>query len=202
MTGHTYHAEMVAPNIQIGMFARIQNIGYSGAQVLNNTSTSGLHPRQSDAFFSSIGFAPLGGMERNYKTRKGNTVRRLVAVINILPTPLNNGFPVSTRSKAMSKSTHTPAAQPSSNALTLREIEIDGATEALNHAEYSMFVIEELLAIFRAINTLSSGLDDTIHGLAVVGNRLASDHHNSFDNERKKAEIKLASMHATQGVLK
>ncbi|MFA7243536.1 MAG: hypothetical protein WC091_25800 [Sulfuricellaceae bacterium] len=61
--------------------------GYSVCTVLQNTTQSGMSPRKSVAIFSSIGFTPLGGMERQYNTRKGNTVRRLCAVLNILPAP-------------------------------------------------------------------------------------------------------------------
>ena len=43
-------------------------------------------------------FTPMGGMEQNYKTRKGNTARRLVAVFNTLPTSLENEAYLSTRS--------------------------------------------------------------------------------------------------------
>ncbi len=82
--------------------AKSERVHYSLLQVLQNTSTSGMHPRQTDAFFTPIGFA-MGGMWRKYKTRKGNSVSRLVAVLNVLPTPLQNGSSVSTRSKTMAK---------------------------------------------------------------------------------------------------
>jgi hypothetical protein len=71
---------------------------YSGRLVLENTSISGQPSRQSMAFFSSKGFTPMGGMEQEYKTRKGNTARRLIAVFNILPTSLENEAQVSIRS--------------------------------------------------------------------------------------------------------
>jgi hypothetical protein len=66
--------------------------GYIPLQVRRNTSASGMSPRKSVAFFTSIGLTPMGGSERQYKTRKGNTVRRLAAVSTLLPTPRRNGF--------------------------------------------------------------------------------------------------------------
>jgi len=74
--------------------------GYSPLQVRKNTSASGMSPRKSVAFFTSIGFAPMGGSERQYKTRKGNTVRRLAAVLTLLPSPRKNGSLVSARSNS------------------------------------------------------------------------------------------------------
>lgn len=50
-----------------------------------------MSPRQLVAFFAPIGFAPLGGSERQYNTRKGNTARRLVTVLKLPPAPLKNG---------------------------------------------------------------------------------------------------------------
>lgn len=59
-------------------------------QVLNNTLHSGLHTVNSD-FFTSIGFTPMGGMVRRYKTRKGKAARLLCKVINIPPACLITG---------------------------------------------------------------------------------------------------------------
>lgn len=80
------------------MLANSKHMNYSKGSVLENTSISGSPSRQTKAIFSSNGFTPMGGMERNYKTRKGNTVRRLIAVFNILPTSLENEAPISIRS--------------------------------------------------------------------------------------------------------
>lgn len=68
--------------------------------VLQNTSTSGSPSRKSKAIFSSNGFTPMGGMEQRYKTLTGKAARRLVAVLNILPTSLQNEAQVSTRSNS------------------------------------------------------------------------------------------------------
>ena len=51
----------------------------------------------------------MGGMWQNYKTRKGNTASRLIAVFNILPTSLENEAQSSIRSITMSNSTSTPS---------------------------------------------------------------------------------------------
>jgi hypothetical protein len=72
---------------------------YSASPVLQNTSASGSPSRKSKAIFSSNGSTPMGGMDQRYKTRKGKAGRRLVAVLNILPTSFQNEASVSTRSK-------------------------------------------------------------------------------------------------------
>lgn len=59
-------------------------------QVLQNTPASGLHTVNSD-FFTSIGFTPMGGMVRLYKTRKGKVGRLLVEVLNIPPACVKTG---------------------------------------------------------------------------------------------------------------
>jgi len=60
------------------------------AQVLQNTPTKRLSLRISD-FFTSFGFAPLGGMARRYNTRKGKAARLLCEVLNILPARFKTG---------------------------------------------------------------------------------------------------------------
>lgn len=59
-------------------------------QVLENTSTSGIHTVNSD-FFTSIGFIPMGGMARRYNTRKGKAARLLCEVLNIPPACFKTG---------------------------------------------------------------------------------------------------------------
>jgi prophage antirepressor-like protein len=86
-----------------GNLTTVATRGYSPVQVLQNTSNSGMSPRKSVAFFTSIGLSPMGGMERQYKTRKGNTARRLFAVLNILPTPLQNGAESLKQEQTMSR---------------------------------------------------------------------------------------------------
>lgn len=66
--------------------------------VLQNTLIRGRPSRQKKALFSSNGFTPMGGMGQNYKTRKGNTARRRITVLNILPTSLQNEADISIRS--------------------------------------------------------------------------------------------------------
>jgi hypothetical protein len=64
---------------------------YCSHLVLQNTSNSGSPSRQSKAIFSPNGFTPMGGMEQKHKTRKGNTARRLFAVLNTPPTSFKTG---------------------------------------------------------------------------------------------------------------
>lgn len=80
---------------------------YTKHPVLQNTLIRGMPSRQSTALFSSNGFIPMGGMGQQYKTRKGNTVRRRITVLNILPTSLQNEV-MSQYGVSMSISTATP----------------------------------------------------------------------------------------------
>ena len=48
----------------------------------------------------------MGGMEQEYKTRKGNTARRLTAVFNTLPTSRENEVNISIRSNHVNKHPH------------------------------------------------------------------------------------------------
>lgn len=52
-----------------------------------------MHPRQSDAFFTPISF-PMGAVEQEYKTRKGNTARLCrYRFLTLAPTiPHKNGL--------------------------------------------------------------------------------------------------------------
>lgn len=95
-----------------------EHYGYLGAQVLRNTLASGMSPRQSEAFFTSIGFTPMGGSWRKHKTRKGNTASRLATVSKLLPTPRRNGFSVSARSKTMAHATSARTRKPKQETTT------------------------------------------------------------------------------------
>lgn len=80
---------------------------------LKTRVASGMHPRQSDAFFTPIASA-RGGVEREYKTLRGNTVRLASYRFSTLPPTilLENrvvDFRVSARSKTMSHSVGAPA---------------------------------------------------------------------------------------------
>jgi hypothetical protein len=108
-----------------------ERVDYSPLQVLENTLASGMSPRKSVAFFTSIGFTPMGGMRRKYKTRKGNSVGRLATVFNILPTPLENGFSVSARSKTMSRRPSSVRARLQDIRLTLEPLR--GSAASLLH---------------------------------------------------------------------
>lgn len=60
-------------------------------QVLQNTPTKRQFTPSTVIFFSSIGFTPMGGMVRLYKTRKGKAARLLCEVLNIPPACFKTG---------------------------------------------------------------------------------------------------------------
>ena len=153
-----------------------EHYGYLGAQVLRNTLASGMSPRQSEAFFTSIGFTPMGGSWRKHKTRKGNTASRLATVSKLLPTPRRNGFSVSARSKTMAH-----AKNPSVEACrSLFGEHPEDVIAPINSASDTLYWLEE---IFKTISreALDARAGYRIKHLAEAGAYLAFDIANFTD---------------------
>lgn len=122
------------------------------SQGLDNPTTTRLHTVNSE-FFTSIGFTPMGGMVRLYKTRKGKAARLRCEVINIPPARLITGqshngvrqMNATTRASAQSATSSTINARlDTSNVLfelwertapTLNKSELEWFAGASDHAE-------------------------------------------------------------------
>lgn len=59
--------------------------------MLNTPQLAASAPESHSGFFASIGFRSMAECRQKYKTRKGNTVGRLVAVFKRLAASLNKG---------------------------------------------------------------------------------------------------------------
>lgn len=74
---------------------------HNAAQVLKTPLSAEESPRQSAAFFTPIGFVPMGGCAANKTPARREYARRLTTVLSTCPPRLKNGFSVSVRSKTM-----------------------------------------------------------------------------------------------------
>ena len=125
--------------------------------VLQNTLIRGKPSRQSKALFSSNGFTPMGGMGQNYKTRKGNTARRRITVLNILPTSPQNEV----------KSQYGVAMSISTSTLT------NSRSEAIKSLSKQASTLAALLSVIDLLEQTHQ--EDTLWTCASMAERMADD---------------------------
>ncbi len=177
----------------ISIWRRIEKILYRvhpgllvSFQVSENTPTKRLHSVISD-FFTSIGFAPMGGIERRYNTRKGKAARLLCEVFSIPPARLKTGIshkgvrPMKTANTApVTLSLHTndnPEISIYSNAETFKEFVggflhtdiliyfISGEYELKNRGQKTIYFDEQSINEIRSASKL---LLDSINKAKVI----------------------------------